>query len=130
MTIRTDVRHIAKSLYASAAIDFDGNFVKAATKLIDQAQEIQRLEAANAALMREAWDWSKVLEAEIATNTALKKTNAELLTALEEIALAGMSSTGQETEEALHAWHARRAWKFIGIAARALAIAKHQKGQA
>ncbi len=40
--------------------------------------------------------------------------------ALEEIALAGMSGTGQETEEGMRAWHARRAWEFIGIAARAL----------
>jgi hypothetical protein len=42
------------------------------------------------------------------------------LEALEEIALAGMSGTGQESEEAMTAWHARQAWKFIGIAARAL----------
>lgn len=40
--------------------------------------------------------------------------------ALEQIALAGMSGTGQESEEGMHAWHARRAWEFIGIAARAL----------
>lgn len=39
--------------------------------------------------------------------------------ALEEIALAGMSGTGQESEEAMRDWHARQAWKFIGIAARA-----------
>lgn len=41
------------------------------------------------------------------------------LDALEEIALAGMSGTGQESEEGMQAWHARRAWEFIGIAARA-----------
>lgn len=41
------------------------------------------------------------------------------LDALEEIALAGMSGTGQESDEAMCEWHARRAWKFIGIAARA-----------
>jgi hypothetical protein len=40
--------------------------------------------------------------------------------ALREIALAGMSGTGQESEEGMRAWHARRAWEFIGIAARAL----------
>jgi hypothetical protein len=40
--------------------------------------------------------------------------------ALEEIALAGMSGSGQESEEGLQAWHARQAWKFIAIAARAL----------
>ena len=42
------------------------------------------------------------------------------LEALEEIALAGMSGTGQESDEAMTAWHARQAWSFIGIAARAL----------
>lgn len=40
--------------------------------------------------------------------------------ALEEIALAGMSGTGEESPEAMNAWHARRAREFIGIAARAL----------
>jgi hypothetical protein len=42
------------------------------------------------------------------------------LEALEEIALAGMSGTGQESDEAMTNWHARQAWKFIGIAAIAL----------
>ena len=42
------------------------------------------------------------------------------LEALEEIALAGMSGTGQESEDAMRDWHARQAWKFIGIAARQL----------
>jgi hypothetical protein len=42
------------------------------------------------------------------------------LEALEEIALAGMSGSGQESEESITAWHARQAWRFIGIAARAL----------
>lgn len=42
------------------------------------------------------------------------------LEALEEIALAGMSGTGQESHEGMTAWHARQAWSFIGIAARAL----------
>jgi hypothetical protein len=44
--------------------------------------------------------------------------------ALEKIALAGMSGTGQESEEAMTEWHARQAWKFISIAARALAPIK------
>ena len=44
----------------------------------------------------------------------------QALDALEEIALAGMSGTGQESKEAMTEWHARQAWKFIGIAARAL----------
>lgn len=39
--------------------------------------------------------------------------------ALAEIALAGMSGCGQESEEGMRDWHARRAWDFIGIAARA-----------
>ena len=50
----------------------------------------------------------------------LREAAAAALDALEEIALAGMSGTGQETEEGIRAWHARQAWKFIGIAARAL----------
>lgn len=44
--------------------------------------------------------------------------------ALEQIALAGMSGSGQESEEGLRDWHARRAWEFIGIAARALPAAR------
>lgn len=44
----------------------------------------------------------------------------QAMEALEEIALAGMSGSGQESEEGMRAWHARQAWKFIGIAARAL----------
>ena len=44
--------------------------------------------------------------------------------ALEEIALAGMSGSGQESEEGMRDWHARQAWKFIGIAARALEPAR------
>lgn len=60
--------------------------------------------------------------------------NQLLREALEEIALAGMSGTGQESEEAMNAWHARQAWKFIGIAARALdahkkALAQTTEGQ-
>lgn len=43
--------------------------------------------------------------------------------ALSEIALAGMSGSGQESKEGMQAWHARRAWEFIGIAARALSPA-------
>ena len=39
--------------------------------------------------------------------------------ALEEIALASMSGSGQESEDGMRDWHARRAWEFIGIAARA-----------
>ena len=51
------------------------------------------------------------------------------LEALEEIALAGMSGTGQESDEAMTAWHARQAWKFIGIAARALGPIKEALAQ-
>lgn len=39
--------------------------------------------------------------------------------ALDEIALAGMSGSGQESQEGMRDWHARRAWDFIAIAARA-----------
>ena len=44
--------------------------------------------------------------------------------ALEEIALAGMSGSGQESEEGMRDWHARQAWKFISIAAQALGPAR------
>lgn len=44
--------------------------------------------------------------------------------ALESIALAGMSGSGQESEEGLRDWHAKRAWEFIGIAARVLESAR------
>lgn len=50
----------------------------------------------------------------------LLRENERLKEALREIALAGMSGTGMESEEAMRAWHARQAWKFIQIAARAL----------
>lgn len=49
-----------------------------------------------------------------------RNTVQQALDALEEIALAGMSGSGQESEEGMRDWHARQAWKFIGIAARAL----------
>lgn len=45
---------------------------------------------------------------------------AVALEALEKIAFAGMSGSGVETEEDMSRWHARRAWQFIGIAARAV----------
>jgi hypothetical protein len=51
---------------------------------------------------------------------ALAAENNVLREALESIALAGMSGCGQESEEGMRDWHARRAWEFIGIAARAL----------
>jgi len=50
----------------------------------------------------------------------LREAAQKALDALEEIALAGMSGTGQESEDGMRDWHARQAWKFIGIAARAL----------
>jgi len=50
--------------------------------------------------------------------------NQVLLDALETIALAGMSGSGQESEEALNEWRAQRAWEFISIAACALEKAK------
>ena len=51
------------------------------------------------------------------------------LEALEEIALAGMSGSGQESDEGMKAWHARRAWEFIGIAARQLTAIKKALAQ-
>lgn len=67
--------------------------------------------------------------------TDLTKAAQQALEALEEIALAGMSGTGQESEEGMRDWHARQAWKFISIAARALdplrtAMAQHPAAQA
>jgi hypothetical protein len=50
----------------------------------------------------------------------LEQQLAEKREALESIALAGMSGSGQESEEGMRDWHARRAWEFIGIAARAI----------
>lgn len=49
-----------------------------------------------------------------------RKVIEQALEALESIALAGMSGSGQESEEGMREWHARQAWKFIGIAARSL----------
>ena len=42
------------------------------------------------------------------------------LEALEEIALAGMSPSPEMSDGHIDAWHARQAWRFIGIAARAI----------
>lgn len=50
----------------------------------------------------------------------LEAENEKLRKALKEIALAGMSGTGQETEEAMTQWHARQAYLFIQTAAIAL----------
>lgn len=43
-----------------------------------------------------------------------------LLDALTDISMAGMSDVPDATEESTTRWHARRAWEFIGIAARAV----------
>ena len=51
----------------------------------------------------------------------------QALEALEEIALAGMSGSGQESQEAMTEWHARKAWKFIGIAARSVSAIKQAR---
>lgn len=68
-----------------------------------------------------AWDvWQA---ARALSSLPSEEAQGDLLTiardALEEIALAGMSGSGQESEEGMRDWHARRAWEFIGIAARA-----------
>ena len=52
--------------------------------------------------------------------TELTKAAQQALEALEKIALAGMSDMGQESENGMRDFHARQAWRFIGIAARAL----------
>lgn len=54
----------------------------------------------------------------------LREALQDAINALEEIALAGMSGTGQESDEAMTAWPARRAREFISAAARALEPAK------
>ena len=71
------------------------------------AEALPRTRAAIAALQAEPQPSMKETQLSIAFD------------ALDEIALAGMSGTGMESEEAMTAWHARRAWEFIGIAARA-----------
>ena len=42
------------------------------------------------------------------------------LEALEKIAMAGMSPSPEMSDGHINAWRARQAWRFIGIAARAL----------
>jgi hypothetical protein len=60
------------------------------------------------------WEETKLYAAPVAP------AQNELMEALETIAYAGMSGSGQESEEALTEWRARRAWQFISIAACAL----------
>lgn len=60
--------------------------------------------------------------------TALEQAGRLALEALEEIALAGMSGTGMESEDAMRDWHARKAWNFIGIAARSLTTVRQALG--
>lgn len=60
----------------------------------------------------------------LAENDALRVEKSGMFDALEEIALAGMSGSGQESEEGMRDWHARRAWQFIGMAARAIDAAR------
>lgn len=43
----------------------------------------------------------------------------EALDLIDQIVLAGMSGSGQESEEGMRDFHARQAWNFISIAARA-----------
>jgi len=47
------------------------------------------------------------------------ETLSRALDLIDEIVLAGMSGTGMESDEAMTEFHARQAWKFISIAARA-----------
>ena len=60
----------------------------------------------------------------MSTETNEREALRAAIGALEEIALASMSGSGQESEEGMRDWHARRAWEFIGIAARALEPAR------
>jgi len=62
--------------------------------------------------------------AEFDAQLAAERAEVERLReALEEIALAGMSPSPEMSENGVEAWHARRAWEFIGIAARAISPA-------
>ncbi len=72
--------------------------------------------------IEEQWQ-EKCLKCEAAPVAPAQPVN-ELVEALETIAYAGMSGSGQESEEALTEWRASRAWEFISIAARALEKAK------
>jgi hypothetical protein len=55
-----------------------------------------------------------------AAQAELASENELLVDALESIAWAGMSPPSEMSQNSVEAWHARQAWKFIGIAARAL----------
>lgn len=55
-----------------------------------------------------------------AHTASLEAELARLKDALEEIALAGMSPSPEMSENGVEAWHARQAWRFISIAARAI----------
>jgi hypothetical protein len=70
-------------------------------------------------LKRTVRDIEKLLD-RVRVPVAPETEAARLRQALEEIAFAGMSGTGQESQDGLRDWHARRAWEFIGIAARAI----------
>jgi hypothetical protein len=97
---------LEKHLHYVRAVHFPGT---PATALL--ADVAEGCTPADARVLREA-------------NHALAIEVQQLRGALKEIALAGMSGSGQESEEGMSVWHARRAWQFIGIAARALDAAR------
>lgn len=59
-------------------------------------------------------------EALLASHDAAVQRAAEMQEALEEISLAGMSAPMGYTEDETRSFHARQAWRFISIAARAI----------
>jgi hypothetical protein len=59
---------------------------------------------------------AEIYKPRMTNNEALKLA----LEALEEIALAGMSPSPEMSDIGISAWHARQAWRFIRIAAKAL----------
>lgn len=68
--------------------------------------------------------WQAATSAQEARIARLREALVAAEDALSEIALAGMSGTGMEPEEYMRSFHARQAWKFIGIAARATEAAR------
>lgn len=68
-------------------------------------------------------EWRGYLRAMTEQAAVTKAQNEKLEAAhdtLREIALAGMSPPPEMSEEAVVAWHSEQAWRFIGMAARAI----------
>lgn len=71
-------------------------------------------------LVRHVLVWSPIQIHHDAEKKALEGELVRVRGALESIALAGMSPSPEMSENGIEAWHARQAWRFIGIAARAI----------